>query len=418
MQQDISNMFYIPLDLINENPFQCRKDIPHDHIGSLASDIRMNTLLELPAGRAVDKDGNPIPYQEGCEIQLAYGHCRHKAFYLLDSMYANDGYDKLPVKIREFSDEEMALVAWSENETRKQLNPVDRAMTFQQWINRFGWTQQQIAEKVRLERSTVTNLLRLLSLPEEVLGLVAEGKISQRQATALIPFYELPQSESEAVLDQPGFPMFLLDVFKGEVNSDTIRERINAAIAIIHPAPPQLDFTTPVYAPETGEVNVGVEVELGQEGVLTVDTGSEQAWLQKDIEGNDVPPEPVQVIEELVLTAAPAPVIPANQPALPVAPVSQPVTQTPAPAPVQQPAPAPAAPATPKTWAESQYTVTLGFQAEDGNELGRQIFVSTRRNEEPPKFVVTREGAWQWNIPWQLKKLLDDLHIEDFQVEA
>ncbi|BCY18660.1 hypothetical protein hrd7_25090 [Leptolinea sp. HRD-7] len=399
----------VPLDLINENPYQVRKEIPHDHIGNLASDIRAQGLLENPAGRAVDKDGNPIPWSEGCEIQLAYGHCRHQAFYLLDGMYADQGYDKLPVKIVEYTDEEMALAAWSENETRKQLNPVERALTFQQWINRFGWTQAMIAEKVRLERSTVANLLRLLSLPAGLLTAISDGSVSQRQATAMIPFYELSQSEQDQLCANKDFDDFFSAAWMGQVNSDTIRERINAAIAEIHPAPAQFDFTVPNEAP--------IVVEAGDEVLAVPDPeyGEEQAWLQKDIEGNDVVPEPVQPVEEPEPAKEPAPIIPANQPALPTAPVPAPMAQQPAAAPVTE---MPAAPATPKTWAESQYTVTLGFQPEDGHEMGRQVFISTRRNDGSPNFLVARIGAWKWNMPWQLEKLINDLHPEDFEVEA
>jgi hypothetical protein len=73
--------------------------------------------------------------------------------------------------------------------------------------------------------------------------------------------------------------------------------------------------------------------------------------------------------------------------------------------------------ATPKTWAESTYTITLGFQAADGSPEGRQVFISARRDDRAPKFgPAMREGVL--HLPWQFQPLIQQLHPEDFTSEA
>lgn len=400
---------YLKLDKIWPNPYQTRGTMDHDHIRALADDILANGLLQIPTARPAHKVGELLVDEMGNnDVELAFGHNRLNAYYLLQADHPE--FDRMPLIIKDMTDEEMALTAWSENEARKQLNPVERANAVKRFMETFQWTHQQIAEKLHVERSTITNMLRILRLPDLALKRLNDGDLTTRQAMALIPFFELTNAEQLKLLEYPEFAEFLSLAGQGQINSDVMREKIGDAIAIIHPAPPQFNFTAPAETPTPPEPEQPVE------------TPSDQAWLQKDIEGNDVSPEPVPpVVEAPVLKAAPAPVIPANQPALPTAPVASQVASTgsandmPAAAPVTE---MPAAPAAPKTWAESQYTITLGFMPEDGNEMGRQIFISTRRNEGTPKFTPVREKALNWNMPWQLDKLIKDLHPEDFEVEA
>ncbi len=409
----------VRLDLIDDNPFQTRMQVPHEHIGNLASDIRANGLKQKPQGRPVNDDGQLIPFKPGCRIQLAFGHNRHKSYYLLNGMYEGE-YETLPIEIVDYNDEQMAITAWSENETRKQLNPVERATAIQKMMETFQWTHQQVAEKIRMERSTVTNLLRLLKLPENLLANLAEGVITQRQAMALLPFFvDLTTDEQDGLLLSADFSEFMELARNGQIDSDTIRTRVGDAIAILHPAPAQFEF-----APDESP---SIPLQEGEQ--------SGEAWLQKDIEGNDVPPvivsepgveeadegeEPefqaipenhptLPIVEQTVTMTAPEQVV-ANQPVIAAPPAANgaAVQAHPNPSPSGNPPAGEGQKVAPKSWPESTYTVTLGFQAEDGHEHGRQVYISARRDEGSPAFLVMRQKAF--NLPWQIEKMIMDLH--------
>ena len=198
----------VALDRIHPNPWQTRQATDEEHIRALAADIAARGLLQAPVGRLVDGDGRPVsldlpadgdvtPALEaaGAYVQLAFGHNRLAAFGLLaqqDSTFA-----VMPVEIRELSDQEMALVAWSENAARKDLNPLEEAEAIQRMMESFGWTQAKVAERLGLTRSTVANKLRLLRLPDQAREQVCRGNLTERQALALLPALELPEPARE-----------------------------------------------------------------------------------------------------------------------------------------------------------------------------------------------------------------------------
>lgn len=183
----------ISLDCIQSNPWQTRLAVPDpEYIRELAEDIKANGLLQIPIGRNGSMDGNGEPLYE-----LAFGHNRLAAYKLLADQDAGQddkfGYDIMPVDIRQLTDEQMATLAWSENERRRDVNPIERAMAIQRRMDDFDLNQTQIAEKLGIARPTVSNLLRLLKLPEQIRQALIDGKISERVATALLPMYELPE---------------------------------------------------------------------------------------------------------------------------------------------------------------------------------------------------------------------------------
>ncbi|MCE1255590.1 MAG: ParB/RepB/Spo0J family partition protein [Anaerolineae bacterium] len=221
------------LKIIDDNPYQTRQLHDRDHITSLAEDIKQNGLLQIPVGRFVDETGKMaislfIEDYSHIRVQLAFGHNRRDAYKLLAQ--ADPKFSKFPVIIRNLKDEEMAILAWSENESRKQLDPIERARAIQRFSTAFGWTQQTIAEKIRLDRSTVANLLRLLNLPDVIVSDIQLGLLSQRQALALLPVYELSVSQKFALDQNPGFCEFIGLARSGQINSDTLREKVQIYI--------------------------------------------------------------------------------------------------------------------------------------------------------------------------------------------
>ncbi len=96
------------------------------------------------------------------------------------------GLTEIPVVILDVDDAHAAELALIENIQRENLNPVEEAMAYRALIDEFGLTQEQVAEKVGKNRSTVTNSLRLLGLPPEIYDLLASGQLSQGHARALL----------------------------------------------------------------------------------------------------------------------------------------------------------------------------------------------------------------------------------------
>ena len=109
------------------------------------------------------------------------------------------GISEVPVVIMDSDDMKTSEIALIENVQRQDLNPVEEAFAYQALIDRFGLTQEEVAQKVGKNRSTVTNMLRLLDLPEEVLELLRRGELTTGHARALLglnnPEQALPLAE-------------------------------------------------------------------------------------------------------------------------------------------------------------------------------------------------------------------------------
>jgi ParB family chromosome partitioning protein len=110
------------------------------------------------------------------------------------------GFRELPVVIRECDDLEAAQISLIENLQREDLNAIEEAEGYRQLMQEFGLTQEQVAKKVGKARPTVANAMRLMLLPEPVVELVREGRLSPGHARALIPLEGRAAEASEAVI--------------------------------------------------------------------------------------------------------------------------------------------------------------------------------------------------------------------------
>jgi ParB/RepB/Spo0J family partition protein len=245
-------MILVALDRIQSNPWQVRRHFDDDQVAALAADIAAHKtaagdslgLLQLPAGRILQKDGQPLARslyalrgdankylaQFGYQVQLAYGHNRLAAFRLLvqtDPTYAN-----MPVELVGFTDEQMATAAWSENAQRQDISPIEQAEAIKHMIDSFGWSQSKVAEQLRLSRPAVTNKLRLLHLPEKAQDAIREGAMSERQAMALLPLQELPAAAKETASEGAYYhpDTILKEAVKGTASSDDLRRSVDTLI--------------------------------------------------------------------------------------------------------------------------------------------------------------------------------------------
>lgn len=184
----------VPLDCIDYSPFQARQDF--GDIPALAADIDRNGLLQIPRGRLVDSDGdfrvsdsvlelseNEI-FKRGYRVQLAYGHRRLAAMRHLDATTSLRRSMWIDV-YGHVSDTTMLNFAWSENTARANINPIEQAELILAKWQQCG-TQQAVADAWGLSRPTIANKIRLLNLSDEAKAAVRDGRLSERQAIALL----------------------------------------------------------------------------------------------------------------------------------------------------------------------------------------------------------------------------------------
>lgn len=177
------------INLLDDNPWQVREVYDPAYLEDLAADILKNGLLQPPLARM---NGNGI-----LSYQLAFGHCRLRAYQHLHAQ-GHPGFDTMPMEVRPLTDEQMADFAWTENEQRRDVTPIERMHAIRKQMETFGWTQKEIAERRGLSEATVSNILRLGQLPEDVQAKVHAGELSERAALPLLTYYSLPQPLREA----------------------------------------------------------------------------------------------------------------------------------------------------------------------------------------------------------------------------
>jgi ParB family transcriptional regulator, chromosome partitioning protein len=154
---------------IDGNPFQPRRDFDETEIQALADSIRDHGLLQPIVVRVV-----------AGRHQLIAGERRLRAAI-------KAGCAQVPVHIVQADDRQAAELAIIENLQRRDLNALEKAASFQQYLQRYHCTQEELAGRLNIDRSTVANLIRLLELPEAVQDAVRSGAITQGHARALLP---------------------------------------------------------------------------------------------------------------------------------------------------------------------------------------------------------------------------------------
>ncbi|WP_291843726.1 ParB/RepB/Spo0J family partition protein [Maricaulis sp.] len=159
----------IPIELIAPNPDQPRKTI---------SEPELNALAESIADKGIVQPILVRPADGGQSFQIVAGERRWRAAQ-------RARLHEVPALVRELTDRETLEIGIVENVQRADLNPVEEAQAYRQLIDRFGHTQEDVAHAVSKSRSHVANMMRLLSLPDSVLELLAGGAISAGHARAI-----------------------------------------------------------------------------------------------------------------------------------------------------------------------------------------------------------------------------------------
>lgn len=176
----------VPVEQLIPNPDQPRRQFEPEALAELAASIRNRGVLQPLIVR-------PHPTEPDL-YQIVAGERRWRAAQIAQ-------LHELPVLVRELSDTEVLEVALIENIQRANLNPIEEAASFRQLMDRFGHTQEKLAEALDKSRSHISNSLRLLNLPDQVQGFVREGKISAGHARALITAPD-PVAMARKVIDR------------------------------------------------------------------------------------------------------------------------------------------------------------------------------------------------------------------------
>lgn len=181
IEADKQDLRYLKIEEIRPNPFQPRTDT-NENLAELVVSIKENGVLQ------------PIVVRQRSDgYELVVGERRLRAA-------KEAGLLTIPAIIKDISEPEMLELALVENIQRTDLNPIDEALAYKRLVDEFNLTHDGIAEKVGKDRSTITNALRLLTLPPKVRDYIAQRKISAGHARALLTITD--RKEQEAICER------------------------------------------------------------------------------------------------------------------------------------------------------------------------------------------------------------------------
>lgn len=216
-----SDLQRIPLSRIRANPFQPRRDFDPKELAELEASIKASGLLQPISVR-----------RRGDAFELIAGERRLRAA-------TNLGWTEISAVVREFDDRTMLVLALVENLQRANLNTIEEARGYRRLLDEFQLTQQQIADAVGKDRTTVTNLLRVLSLPEPIQQMVEQGKLTSGHARALLalpPIHSALDVARQAV--EKEFSVRELEQFVRELSGASPAAREKAPTITTRPSTP------------------------------------------------------------------------------------------------------------------------------------------------------------------------------------
>ncbi|MBB3169828.1 ParB/RepB/Spo0J family partition protein [Simiduia aestuariiviva] len=173
----------LPVEFIQRGKYQPRRDMHQEALEELAASIKAQGVMQPIVVRIIstEPDGSP-------RYEIIAGERRWRATQLA-------GIDKIPAVVRDVPDEAAIAMALIENIQREDLNPVEEAVALKRLQDEFDLTQQEVADAVGKSRTTVTNLLRLIALAEDVKKMLEHGDLEMGHARCLLTLDEIDQRE-------------------------------------------------------------------------------------------------------------------------------------------------------------------------------------------------------------------------------
>ena len=219
----------LPVDQVQNNPFQPRREFNQEEIASLAESLKNHQQLQPILVRIVDG-----------KYQLISGERRLRA-----TIYA--GLKTIRAEVREADDRLVAELAIIENLQRKDLNPIEKALSFKRYIEEHQCKQDDLARRLSIDRSTIANLMRLLELPQVIIDRLTAGDVSAGHARALLPIgdEEIQVRTAMKIIDE-GWSVratetFVAELLKAEEDAETGKKVTNASRQKRRQVSPQIE---------------------------------------------------------------------------------------------------------------------------------------------------------------------------------
>lgn len=192
----------VPVGSLVPSPFQPRREMGQAELSALADSIKASGILQ------------PILVRKaGQQLEIVAGERRWRAAQLA-------GLAEVPVLVRQITDDESAVFGLVENIQREDLNAIDKAKAFSMLIQKLGVTQEELAKKVGVDRSTLANFVRLLDLPESIQAHVSRGTLTMGHARAILGLLDaegMPRLAEECI--RQGWSVRVLEQQVKDINA-------------------------------------------------------------------------------------------------------------------------------------------------------------------------------------------------------
>jgi ParB/RepB/Spo0J family partition protein len=287
----------VELSDIHANPYQPRKTEDLQAVAELAESIERNGMMQTPTAR-VSPAQIPGRLDEGTSYQLAFGHSRLAAYKLLRDQ-GKEGYDVMPLIVRELTDLQMFEMAVAENIKRRDLSPMEEAEAIYTYMNTFNKTSAEAGEFFNKSPEAVRGAIRLVNLPEKAQSMLKSGEIDVSTARALLVADKLVDSQSvESILEEIGEGQneSPIEIIKDALRCGETRElnglewsRVDAAaFPVKHLRPLTLkDIERVVFSEDQSEKTAKLEVQFVDQMFSYVQAGMEvtyDAFSQVDVD--------------------------------------------------------------------------------------------------------------------------------------
>ena len=244
----------LPVELLQRGQFQPRRQIDKEALDDLANSIAKQGVLQPIVARKLPSG----------DYEIIAGERRWRAAQQAQ-------LDRVPVVVRELSDEDAMVIGLIENLQREDLSPIEEARGMQRLIEEFTMTHQQVADSVSRSRAAVSNLLRLLSLQSDVSSLLEQGQLDMGHARALLSLDEAMQQKAAQQIIKSG-----MSVRQAESLVRRLQEENANPVTKVKEKDPDIRHLEESLSEKLG---THVEIKLGSRG---------KGKLVIDFHGNDV----------------------------------------------------------------------------------------------------------------------------------
>jgi len=244
----------LPVELLQRGQFQPRRQIDKEALDDLANSIAKQGVLQPIVARKLPSG----------DYEIIAGERRWRAAQQAQ-------LDRVPVVVRELSDEDAMVIGLIENLQREDLSPIEEARGMQRLIEEFTMTHQQVADSVSRSRAAVSNLLRLLSLQSDVSSLLEQGQLDMGHARALLSLDEAMQQKAAQQIIKSG-----MSVRQAESLVRRLQEENANPVTKVKEKDPDIRHLEESLSEKLG---THVEIKLGSRG---------KGKLMIDFHGNDV----------------------------------------------------------------------------------------------------------------------------------